>query len=87
MSAFEQKIGTNPVVRDKSATFCFPSPLQFVAKRCHLFNSSESLTQSSKNLSEQEVLYCDPFRNRPRTFRDLVAGVVNFVLRHEGERL
>jgi site-specific DNA recombinase len=53
-----QKIGTNPIVRDKSARFSLPAPFRFVAERRHLFSSSAPLARPPLALSEQEVSMC-----------------------------
>ena len=58
IKSFVQKIGTNPLVRDKSTQFTLPIPSQFVAKRRHLLPSPAPLARGASRLSEQEVSFC-----------------------------
>ena len=53
-----QKIGTNPVVRDKSARFSLPAPFRFVAERRHLLSVSAPTAHRPFSLSDSEVSIC-----------------------------
>jgi site-specific DNA recombinase len=57
MKLFVQKIGTNPMVRDKSARFGAPVPSEFVAKRRRFLPHSAPSARSSGFLSEAEVTF------------------------------
>jgi DNA invertase Pin-like site-specific DNA recombinase len=58
IKSFVQKIGTNPLVRDKSAHFALPIPSQFVAKRRALLPTPAPSARGASRLSEQEVSFC-----------------------------
>ncbi|MFW0871034.1 MAG: recombinase family protein [Patescibacteria group bacterium] len=64
IAAFVKKVGTNPLVRDKSARFGAPVPSQFVASRRHILASTFSCAPSARSLSRDEVSFCDPTENR-----------------------
>ena len=53
-----QKIGTNPLVRNKSAHFSFSAPSQFVAKQKGFLQNLSSQMSSPLTLSEAEVPIC-----------------------------
>src|SRR3989338_5509987 len=58
IKSFVQKIGTNPLVRDKSAHFAAPVPSQFVAKRRALLPTPAPSARASSHLSDSEVSFC-----------------------------
>ena len=58
IKSFVQKIGTNPLVRDKSAHFATPTPSQFVAKRRALLPTPAPSARASSHLSDSEVSFC-----------------------------
>jgi len=64
IAAFVKKVGTNPLVRDKSARFGAPVASQFVASRRHIMASASSCAPSAHSLSRDEVSFCDPTENR-----------------------
>ncbi len=57
ISSFVKKVGTNPMVRDKSARFGAPVPSEFVAKRRRFLPHSAPSARSSVFLSEAEVTF------------------------------
>jgi hypothetical protein len=57
IKSFVQKIGTNPLVRDKSAQFAVPVPSQFVAKRRALLPTPAPKARASSHLSDSEVSF------------------------------
>ncbi len=61
IKSFVQKIGTNPLVRDKSAQFALPIPSQFVAKRRALLLIPAPSARASSHLSDSEVSFCGVF--------------------------
>jgi hypothetical protein len=70
IASFVKKVGTNPMVRDKSARFGAPVPSQFVAKvrktgsfpnGCFASSARAALARS---LTSLEVSFCDPTENR-----------------------
>ncbi len=71
--SFVKKIGTNPIVRDKSAHFAVPSPFAFVAQRKARLHSRGDSHSPTGLLSATQVSICgDDWRNfepilRPRT--------------------
>jgi len=60
IASFVKKVGTNPLVRDKSARFGVPAPYQFVAERRHILSSFSRRARSRSDLTEREVSICDP---------------------------
>jgi len=58
IKSFVQKIGTNPLVRDKSAHFAAPVPSQFVAERRALLSTPAPSARASSHLSDSEVSFC-----------------------------
>ena len=58
IKSFVQKIGTNPLVRDKSASFEIPVPSQFVAERRHLLPTPAPTARDFFHLSDSEVSIC-----------------------------
>ena len=58
IKSFVQKIGTNPMVRDKSARFGVPVPSQFVAKRLVTFPLPAPSARASSGLTSDEVSFC-----------------------------
>ena len=58
IKSFVQKIGTNPLVRDKSAHFATPVPSQFVAERRALLPTPAPSARASSHLSDSEVSFC-----------------------------
>src|SRR3989344_34491 len=58
IKSFVQKIGTNPLVRDKSAHFAAPVPSQFVAERRALLPTPPPPSRASSPLSASEVSFC-----------------------------
>jgi len=65
---FVKKIGTNPVVRDKSAHFAVPSPFAFVAERKARLHSPAPTAHPSISLSNSEVSFCGEIMRFARTF-------------------
>jgi len=61
IKSFVQKIGTNPLVRDKSAHFAAPVPSQFIASRRALLPTPAPLARASSHLSDSEVSFCGVF--------------------------
>ncbi len=57
IKSFVQKIGTNPLVRNKSARFGAPAPSDFVAKRRRFLPHSAPAARSSGFLSDTEVTF------------------------------
>ena len=64
IAAYVKKVGTNPLVRDKTARFGVPAPYQFVAERRRILSSFSRRTWSRSDLTEREVSFCDPTGNR-----------------------
>ena len=64
IASFIQKIGTNHAVRNKSAHFSVPPPSHFVATRRGFLPARPAAPQSGAALSEQEVSFGAPERNR-----------------------
>ena len=67
IASFVKKVGTNPLVRDKSAHFGASVPSDFVAKRrviSHFSFSRAPLARSGFPLTSEEVSVCDPTGNR-----------------------
>ncbi len=64
IASFVQEIGTNHVVRDKTAHFSVPSPSDFVAPRRPFLPPRAPSARSSPALPQAEVLLCAPARNR-----------------------
>ncbi len=58
IKSFVQKIGTNYLVRDKSARFEIPIPSQFVASLRHLLPTPAPTARGIHSLSEREVSIC-----------------------------
>ena len=58
IKSFVQKIGTNPLVRDKSALFEFPPPSQFAAKRREELSRAVRPSRRASALSNREVSIC-----------------------------
>ena len=58
IKSFVQKIGTNPLVRDKSALFEFPPPSQFAAKRREELSRAVRPSRRAFTLSNREVSIC-----------------------------
>ena len=58
IKSFVQKIGTNPLVRDKSAHFAAPVPSQFIASRRALLPTPAPKAATSSHLSDSEVSFC-----------------------------
>jgi ribosomal protein L32 len=67
IASFVKKVGTNPLVRDKSARFGAPAPSQFVAKRRAIFPLSSSRAPAARSLSRDEVSFCDEILAFART--------------------
>ena len=63
ISSFVKKVGTNPLVRDKSARFGAPVPSQFVAKRHALSSFPAPSARAGSVLTAEEVSECDPTGN------------------------
>ena len=64
IASFVQKIGTNHTVRDKTAHFATSSPFHFVAARRASFPRAAASLPRRQALSEREVKFCAPARNR-----------------------
>ncbi len=60
ISSFVKKVGTNPLVRDKSAHFTVPAPFQFVAGRRALSSFPAPSARAGSVLTAEEVSICDP---------------------------
>src|SRR3989344_3934599 len=58
IKSFVQKIGTNPLVRGKSAHFAAPVPSQFVPTRRALLPTPAPSARASSTLSDSEVSFC-----------------------------
>ena len=58
IKSFVQKIGTNPLVRDKSALFEFPPPSQFAALRREKLSRAVRPSRRASALSNREVSIC-----------------------------
>src|SRR3989344_2695898 len=58
IKSFVQKIGTNPLVRDKSALFEFPPPSQFAALRREKLSRAVRPSRRASALSNREVSFC-----------------------------
>ena len=58
IKSFVQKIGTNPLVRDKSLHFGFPPPSQFAAVRREELSHAAPASRHATTLSELEVSIC-----------------------------
>ena len=58
IASFVQKIGTNPLVRDKTARFAVLAPSEFVASRRAFFSPTPAAPRSGAALSEREVSFC-----------------------------
>ena len=58
IKSFVQKIGTNPLVRDKSPHFGFPPPSQFAAVRREELSHAAMRARRATALSELEVSIC-----------------------------
>ena len=61
MKTLVQKIGTNPMVRDKSARFSFSAPSRFVASRRAALRSAALENTAAWRLSKKEVSTCDVY--------------------------
>ncbi len=61
MKTLVQKIGTNPMVRDKSARFSFSAPSRFVTSRRATLHSAALKNMVSWRLSKREVTLCDVY--------------------------
>jgi len=57
ISSFVKKVGTNPLVRDKSARFGTPVPSEFVAKRRRFLPACSARRSRAGALSEREVTF------------------------------
>jgi len=68
IKSFVQKIGTNPLVRDKSARFEIPVPSQFVAERRYLLPTPAPTARDFFHLSDSEVSICGEIVAFARTF-------------------
>ena len=68
IASFVKKVGTNPLVRGKSARFGAPAPSQFVATRRAGLALVSSRAPSARSLYRDEVSFCDPTGNRTRVF-------------------
>ena len=64
IAAFVKKVGTNPLVRDKTARFSVPSPFGFVLQGKARFPSASARAATPRSLSRDEVSFCDPTGNR-----------------------
>ena len=64
IKAFVQKIGTNPVVRDKFARFSPPAPSQSVAQLRHRMPAPDSPFSQASPLNFAEVSFCGGGRIR-----------------------
>jgi len=60
IASFVKKVGTNPLVRDKSARFGVPAPYVFVTTRRRFLPHSVPSARRTSVLSEQEVTICGP---------------------------
>ena len=58
IKSFVHKIGTNPLVRDKSARFSFSAPFIFAAKRREFLRSAAASRPRGATLSNEEVSIC-----------------------------
>jgi len=56
--SFVQKIGTNPMVRDKTARFAVPAPSRFIAQRRAVFGFGPQAARSRSDLTNEEVSFC-----------------------------
>lgn len=63
-SSFIKKVGTNSLIRDKSARFAAPVPSQFVPSRQRFLAPHISRRRRGLALCAEEVLLCDPTGNR-----------------------
>ena len=68
IKAFVQKIGTNPLVRDKTACFAVPAPSDFIAKHKRYSSFPSTSLRHTSALTEREVSFCAPSRNRTHIF-------------------
>jgi len=59
IAAFVKKVGTNPLVRDKSARFGAPVPSDFVAKQRAILPAHFARRSRAGALSREEVSICD----------------------------
>jgi len=64
IASFTKKVGTNPIVRDKSARFGVCAPSAFVADRRRILLALPRPARSRSDLTEQEVSLCGPSRAR-----------------------
>ena len=64
IAAFVKKVGTNPLVRDKSARFAAPVPSHFVAQRQCFLAPHISRRRRELALCAEEVSICDLTGNR-----------------------
>ncbi len=72
---FVKKVGTNHMVRDKSARFAVPSPYDFVAQRRRFLPPPYVALGSRSDLTEREVTFCAGTRARtgdPSLFRRML---------------
>ena len=68
IASFVQKIGTNHMVRDKTAHVSIPSPSDFVTKRRVTLPFPAPQAEVGVGLTSEEVLVCAPTRNRTQIF-------------------
>jgi DNA invertase Pin-like site-specific DNA recombinase len=61
MKSFVQKIGTNPIIRDKSARFGMPPPFAFAASRRGFLPNAAAEPPRQSGLSPAEVSLCGIF--------------------------
>jgi DNA invertase Pin-like site-specific DNA recombinase len=67
IAAYVKKVGTNPLVRDKSARFGASAPSQFVASRRGILACASACAPSAHSLNRDEVSFCDEILAFART--------------------
>ena len=60
IASFVKKVGTNPLVRDKTARFSVPSPFGFVLQGKARLPLASSRAATPRSLSRDEVSFCEP---------------------------
>jgi len=68
IASFVKKVGTNPLVRNKSARFGVSAPYQFVAERRRILSSLPRRARSRSDLTKREVSICGEIVSFARTF-------------------
>ncbi len=68
IASFVKKVGTNHTIRDKTARLVVSAPSNFVAQRRRIFAPTFCPARSRSDLTEREVSFCAPGRNRTHIF-------------------